>query len=149
MFDRSLSPCALLVAAGLVLATPGTATPQAAASHAAHAKSAHVKEDFTEARFKALQKQGALILVDVWASWCSTCAKQQEVLTEFRADHPGVPLHTLTVNFDTQKEWVKFFRAPRQSTMILFRGTEQIWFAVAETRSAKINEQLLLAAETK
>lgn len=149
MFDRKFVPGAVLIAAGLLLATPGIVTAQAAAGHAAHAKSAHVKEDFTEARFKALQQQGALILVDVWASWCPTCAKQQDVLTKFRADHPGVPLHTLTVNFDTQKEWVKFFRAPRQSTMILFRGTEQLWFAVAETRSAKINEQLLLAADTK
>ncbi|MDZ4258560.1 MAG: thioredoxin family protein [Gemmatimonadales bacterium] len=149
MFDHRFAHAALLLAVGLLTATPGAATAQAAADHSAHAKSAHVKEDFTEARFKALQKQGALILVDVWASWCPTCAKQQDVLTKFRADNPGIPLHTLTVNFDTQKEWVKFFRAPRQSTMILFRGTEQLWFAVAETRSAKINEQLLLAANSK
>ena len=141
-----------LLALAVALAMPDAAVAQAAGGHAdhgAHAKSAHVKENFTEARFKELQKKGALVLVDVWASWCPTCAKQQEVLAAFRKSHPDIPLHTLTVDFDAQKEWVSFFKAPRQSTLILFKGTERVWFAVAETRTAAITEQLLLAANSK
>ncbi|MBK7595284.1 MAG: thioredoxin family protein [Gemmatimonadetes bacterium] len=149
MFVKSSPPGTLVLALTLLLTTPVLLPAQAKASNSVSARPAHVTEDFTEARFKVLQKEGALILVDVWASWCPTCAKQQEVLTQFRADNPGVPLHTLTVNFDTQKEWVKFFRAPRQSTMILYRGTKQVWFAVAETRSEKINAELLSAAGSK
>jgi thiol-disulfide isomerase/thioredoxin len=86
------------------------------------------------------------VLVDVWASWCPTCAAQQEVLADFGKEHPDVPLHTLTVDFDTQKEWVKHFGAPRQSTFVLCRGTEKVWFAVAETRREEIFRQLLTAA---
>ena len=106
----------------------------------------HQEEAFTEARFAELQEGEALILVDVFADWCPTCAIQQEVLAAFRADHPEVPLHTLTVDFDPQKEWVRHFGAPRQSTLILFRGDERIWFSVAETRSEIIREELLSAA---
>lgn len=108
---------------------------------------AQEKEAFTEARFAELQEQGALILVDIFADWCPTCAQQQIVLNEFREDHPDLPLHTLTVDFDRQKEWVTHFGAPRQSTLIVFRGDERVWFSVAETREDVIVEQLLAAAD--
>ncbi len=91
------------------------------------------KEAFTQERFEALQTEGALILLDVFADWCPTCAKQQEVLGAYQEEHPDVPLHILEIDFDDQKEWVKKFRAPRQSTLILYRGDEQIWFNVAAT----------------
>jgi thiol-disulfide isomerase/thioredoxin len=95
-------------------------------------------EPFSEQRFAALQQEGALVLVDVHASWCPTCAKQQEVITAYIAARPQVKLHHLIVDFDNDKQWVTHFRAPRQSTLLLFRGTEQVWFSVAETREEEI-----------
>lgn len=109
---------------------------------AAQSDPLHTKEDFTQERFAELQAEGALILVDIFADWCPTCAIQQTVLADYRAANPGVPLHTLTVDFDTQKELVTYFRAPRQSTLILYRGTEQLWYSVAETRNEVIVQAL-------
>jgi thiol-disulfide isomerase/thioredoxin len=103
-------------------------------------------EAFTEERFKALQAADALVLVDVHADWCPTCAKQQKVLDAYEAARPAVELHRLLVDFDDQKRWVKHFRAPRQSTLILYRGTEQLWFGVAETRENKLFEAIDEAA---
>ncbi len=129
---RTITRC--LAAAGIALAAiTGTAEAQQ-------------KEQFTAERFAALQEQGALVLLDVWASWCSTCAKQQEILAEYRKQHPDVPLHTLTIDFDAQKEYVTQFKAPRQSTLILYRGKERVWFGVAETRPAVIFRELNAAA---
>ena len=71
---------------------------------------------------------------------------QQRVLADFREHHPTLPLHTLTVNFDTQKEWVRHFGAPRQSTLIIYKGHERLWFSVAETRAEVIGAQLSTAA---
>jgi thioredoxin 1 len=96
------------------------------------------KEAFTDARFTALQEQDAVILLDVFADWCPTCAGQQEILAEYQRQNPDAPLHILTIDFDDQKEEVRRFRAPRQSTLILYRGTEQLWFSIAETRQEKI-----------
>lgn len=107
---------------------------------------AQAKEPFTQARFEALQAKGALVLIDVFADWCPTCAAQQEVLAEFRAQHPDISLHTLTVDFDTQKDWVRHFGAPRQSTFVLYKGEERVWFAVAETRKEEIFAKILAAA---
>ncbi|MEX0600049.1 MAG: thioredoxin family protein [Rhodothermales bacterium] len=106
------------------------------------------KEAFTEERFEELQSEGALILIDVFADWCPTCAQQQKVLDAYLDEHPDVPLHILQVNFDEQKEWVRAFRAPRQSTLILYRGEEQVWFNVAETSRDVIFAALNEAAES-
>lgn len=81
------------------------------------------------------------MLVEVFADWCSTCARQQEVIKAYVADNPGKDLHILEVNFDRDKEWVRHFRAPRQSTLLLYSGEDQIWFSVAETRPAVIKAE--------
>jgi thioredoxin 1 len=95
-------------------------------------------EPFTQERFVQLQDSGANILVDIGASWCPDCQKQKAALGKYQELNPESGLHILMVDFDTQKEWVTHFRAPRQSTLILFSGTEQVWFSVAETREDQI-----------
>jgi len=99
-------------------------------------------EPFSEARFRALQQEGALVLVDVSADWCSTCAKQGEIVRAYQEARPDVALHVLRVDFDDQKRWVRHFGAPRQSTLVLFRGDERVWFSVAETERGAIFEAL-------
>jgi thioredoxin 1 len=107
---------------------------------------AQQKEPFTPERFAELQQQDALILIDVYADWCPTCAQQQRILAAFQSEHADVPLHILEVDFDRQKQYVTRFSAPRQSTLILYRGTERVWFSVAETRSEVVFAELNKAA---
>lgn len=95
-------------------------------------------EPFSKARYDQLQAENALILVDISATWCPTCKRQHEVLNAYKADNPDSGIHVLSVDFDAQKEWVKYFKAPRQSTLIIYSGTKQLWFSVAETRKEKI-----------
>lgn len=95
-------------------------------------------EEFTKERFDALQAQGAPVLIDVYPTWCPTCAKQRKVLSAYQAANPESKLVILEVNFDDQKEWVKHFKAPRQSTLVLFDGRKKVWFSVAETRQKQI-----------
>jgi thioredoxin 1 len=124
----ALFPLASLLLAASILVPPGLLAQE--------------KEDFTDARFAELQAQGALILVDIWAEWCPTCAEQQRVLQAFQEQHPDADFRILQVNFDTQKPVVTRFAAPRQSTLILFRGEERLWFSVAETRREAIFSRL-------
>ncbi len=96
------------------------------------------KQAFTADRFAALQQAGEVVLVDVYAPWCSTCKKQQELLARWVAANPTRKLHVLEVDFDHDKASVIRFKAPRQSTLVLFRGVSQQWFSVAETRYEEI-----------
>lgn len=116
-----------------------------ATSLASGAASAQQKEAFTPERFAQLQQQDALILIDIFADWCPTCAQQQKILADFQAKHPDSPLHILQVDFDRQKEWVTHFRAPRQSTLILYQGKDQVWFSIAETRPEVVLAELTKA----
>ena len=104
-----------------------------------------IHEAFTEERFVELQAADEFVLIDVFATWCPTCAKQQKVLDAFREAHPDAPLHMLQIDFDEQKKWVKHFKAPRQSTLILYKGEQQLWFSVAETKQEKIFAALIKA----
>ncbi len=108
--------------------------------------SAFDQKSFSKELFDELQQAGALILVDIHADWCPTCARQQDILAAYQEERPEVSLHILRVDFDSQKEWVRHFRAPRQSTLLLYRGEEQLWFSVAETNREAIFQQLDQAA---
>ena len=100
------------------------------------------KEPFSLERFETLQSEGQVVLIDIFATWCSTCAKQQEVLKSYLNEYPQADFHILEIDFDKDKQWVKHFRAPRQSTLILYRGDEQLWYSVAETRRDVIFAEL-------
>lgn len=105
-------------------------------------------EPFTEARFKALQAANQPILIDINAKWCSTCKSQGLVLDSYQRQHPNSGITALKVDFDSQKRWVTYFKAPRQSTFVSFKGTEQIGFSVAETRANEIFKQLDALSKT-
>ena len=108
--------------------------------------SAQGREAFTEDRFEALQAAGELVLVSVHADWCGTCARQSDILSAFPEKYPDTSLYILVVDFDKQKDWVQHFGAPSQSTLILFRGAERVWFSVGETGEDKIYGQIAAAS---
>ena len=122
---RSLKLASVTLATSLIL------------SLSAHASNFE-KVPFEKALFDQLQAQGDTVLIDVFAPWCPTCKKQQEVIGDYFAAHPESEIKVLVVNFDDQPQWVKFFKAPRQSSLYLYKNGEQLWFSVAETREQKI-----------
>ncbi len=116
---------------------------------ATNGQAAVTKQAFDETVFAQLQEDGAAILVDVKATWCSTCAKQKKILEAYAKARPDSKLVILEVDFDDQKDLVKRFKAPRQSTLVLFSGKERRWFSVAETRKDKIFAALDQVSVTK
>lgn len=103
---------------------------------------AQAKTPFTPEAFQQAQATNELVLIDVYASWCPTCQKQSAVLADYFKQHPASQIKVFEVNFDEQKEWVTYFKAPRQSTLILFKGQQQVWFTVAETNTNRIFKAL-------
>lgn len=104
-------------------------------------------EPFSNDRFAELQENGELVLIDIFANWCPTCARQHEVLKKYREQHPDVELHILTVDYDNDRQYVRQLRAPRQSTLLLYKGKTQFWYSVAETREDVIFDAINRAAD--
>lgn len=97
---------------------------------------------FTELAWKNAQANNQLTLIVVHADWCPTCKAQEKILNAYFQDYPYSKIHPLIIDFDTQKDWATYFKAPRQSTLILYKGDKPIWFRVAETNKDKIYQVL-------
>ena len=91
-----------------------------------------------QATFTAAQKAGKLILVDIWASWCPTCAQQQPIIDQLAADPAFKDLVILKVDFDSQKDIVRALGARSQSTLIVFTGAKEQGRSVGDTDAASI-----------
>jgi thiol-disulfide isomerase/thioredoxin len=100
------------------------------------------KHPFNETLYQQYQDSEQVYLVDVFATWCPTCKKQSNIIDQYFSENPDSKIKVLVVDYDVQKEWVTHFRAPRQSTLLLYKGEKQLWFSVAETSKDKIFTQL-------
>lgn len=128
----SIAAVALLAAAFFIF-NPANANTEHLDKH---------NQAFTAEAFKQAQTENKLILIDVYAPWCPTCRRQHAVLNDYFAANPNSNIQVFQVDFDSQKDWVTHFKAPRQSTLALYRGEEQLWFSVAQTKQNTIFAEL-------
>lgn len=97
---------------------------------------AQAGQPFDAKAFQQAQAAGQPILVDVAASWCPTCAKQKPVIQGLEASQPK--LRVFDVDFDTAHEALKRFNVQYQSTLIVFKGANEVGRSTGETDPAKI-----------
>ena len=88
--------------------------------------------------FAAAQKAGKPILVAIHASWCPTCKAQRPILSELMAAPKFKDLVYFVVDFDAQKDAVKYFGARTQSTLIAFHGDHETGRSVGDTDRSSI-----------
>jgi thioredoxin 1 len=103
------------------------------------------EQPFTRQAFEAAQAKGQSILVEIHASWCPTCAAQKPILAKLFADPKFKNLAVFRVDFDAQKDEVRNFKARVQSTLITFKGKEEIARSVGDTHADSIADLLSLA----
>ena len=93
---------------------------------------------FTQEGFAAAQAAGASILVHIFAPWCPTCKAQQPILETLERAPKFGALKVFRVDFDSQKDIVREFKATRQSTLIVFKGATETGRSVGDTDAASI-----------
>lgn len=91
------------------------------------------EQPFTLKVFQTAQDQHKSILIEIHASWCTTCQAQKPILSDLFARPKFKDLTVLRVDFDSQKKQVREFRATMQSTLIVFKGREEMGRSVGET----------------
>ena len=84
------------------------------------------------------QSAGKPILVDVFAAWCSTCRAQKPILAELTAQPKYKNLLVLTADFDKDKEDLKELGVRSQSTLIVFKGDQELVRSVGSTNAMAI-----------
>jgi len=100
------------------------------------------EQPFTPEAFRAAQDQHKPILVEIDASWCSVCRAQKPILGELFAQPKFKDLTVLRIDFDSQKKEVRSFGAKMQSTLIVFKGREEVGRSVGQTEPDAIADLL-------
>jgi len=101
------------------------------------------KKPFDQAAFDAAQAAGKPILVEVTAPWCPTCKAQAPILSQLRSEPRFKDLISFNVDFDSRKDLLKTFGVRMQSTLIAFKGRQEVGRSTGDTNPASI--QALLA----
>jgi thiol-disulfide isomerase/thioredoxin len=79
-----------------------------------------------------------LLIVEIHADWCPECKAQNRVLDRLGNEPRYAPLVRLRIDYDSQKNLVKEFKARQQSTLIVYKGNQERARAVGITAEDKI-----------
>ena len=101
---------------------------------------------FKKNLFEQAQSEGKIVIVSSWIKYCSSCASQMKVLKD--AKNNG---ELLDIKFDnieyfsfdvTKKEISNFFDVQYQTTLIIFKGNQEVYRSIGETTEDLIYEAL-------
>ena len=101
---------------------------------------------FKKELFDKAQSDGKIVVISSWIKYCSSCAGQMKILQN--AKNKG---ELLDIKFDnieyfsfdvTKKEISNFFDVQYQTTLIIFKGNQEVYRSVGETTENLIYEAL-------
>ena len=101
---------------------------------------------FKKELFDKAQSDGKIVVISSWIKYCLSCAGQMKILQN--AKNKG---ELLDIKFDnieyfsfdvTKKEISNFFDVQYQTTLIIFKGNQEVYRSVGETTEDLIYEAL-------
>lgn len=96
---------------------------------------------YTEKGFKDAQEQGKTILLEFHAGWCSTCKKQKPTIESLLKDEKKLSrVVAFTVDYDTESDLKNALKVNKQSTLVIFKGKNEISRAIGITDKSEINK---------
>jgi len=114
-----------------------TAAMLALSAFAGIASAGEIKP-FSQAEFARLTQAGQPVVVDVSATWCPTCKAQKSILEKLMKQPAYKDVTLLTVDFDIEKSTVRALKVSMQSTLVGFKGAQEVARSVGDTTEAGI-----------
>lgn len=93
---------------------------------------------YTPEALAEAQSAGKPILIDVFAAWCPTCRAQNPILVQLTREPKYKNLLVLKADFDADKDALKALNVRSQSTLIVFKGDQEIDRSVGSTSPVAI-----------
>jgi thiol-disulfide isomerase/thioredoxin len=104
---------------------------------------------YTPGAAEAAMDAGKIVILDFWASWCSTCAAQERALAALKAENPAYEAKIMFFVIDWDQygdgELSRSLNIPRRSTLVALKGRDELGRIVAGTAKDEIRALLDLA----
>ena len=101
---------------------------------------------FNKTLFDKAQSEGKVVIVSSWIEYCSSCASQMKVLNKAKNDGKLFDIKFDNIeyfSFDvTKKEISNLFDVQYQTTLIIFKGKQEVYRSIGETTEDLIYEAL-------
>jgi thiol:disulfide interchange protein len=95
-------------------------------------------QPITATELADIEKQGKSAVISTHADWCSTCKKQDKVLSDFMKDPDYKNVVFYQVDYDNQKELLKALKVRSQSTIIVYKNGKEVSRATGDTKEAAL-----------
>ncbi len=99
--------------------------------------------EYTPELFQAMLDSGEPVLLGFHASWCGTCRTQERQISALMdANEAYATVKVINVDWDqyANSDFAKELRIPRRSTLVMFKGGEEVGRVVAQTGQGPIEE---------
>jgi thioredoxin 1 len=93
---------------------------------------------FDQKAFAEAQASGRPILVEFYTTWCPVCKVQRPFLTTLGQNPKYQKIAYFEIDFDRYKELAREFRVHKQSTLIVFKGKNEIARSTGDTNKMSI-----------
>ena len=104
------------------------------------------KTTFDKRLFDKAQSEGKVVIVSSWIKYCSSCASQMKVLKTAKnnGELSDIKFDNIEYfSFDVRnKEIANLLNVQYQTTLIIFKGNEEVYRSVGETTKDLIYEAL-------
>ena len=100
------------------------------------------KKPFDAKAFDAAQVAGRPILIEVSAPWCPTCKAQKPILSRLTAQQKFKDLAFFEIDFDSQKDILRTLKVQQQSTLIAYKGKQEVGRSTGDTNASSIENLL-------
>jgi thioredoxin 1 len=100
------------------------------------------RKPFDAKAFETAQAAGQPILVEVSAPWCPICKAQKPILANLGTKPKFKDVAYFDIDFDSRKDLLRKFNVQKQSTLIAFKGKQEVGRSTGDTNAASI-ERLL------
>lgn len=86
--------------------------------------------------FDALTSAGKPVVLDISAPWCPTCKEQKPIIDGLMKQPVYKDITLMTIDFDSAKPILKKYKVNMQSTLVAFKGTNEVGRSVGDTTPA-------------
>jgi thiol-disulfide isomerase/thioredoxin len=100
------------------------------------------KKPFTQDLFSASQAADESMVVYVFAPWCTTCKQQESIIDKIMHNSRFDKVRYYVVDFDNDKDSMRKLKANTRSTILIYKGKQEITRSANDTDPVSIQNLL-------